>query len=82
LTVSARNINQVSGEASGVAAGSKVGIGIALVINVVTDKTLATTRTQYQMLMAAVELQSRRSQRLQYHCQSRDQRRRTGGRRK
>lgn len=44
VTVSARNINQVSGEASGVAAGSKVGIGIALVINVVTDKTLATTK--------------------------------------
>ena len=44
IDVSARNINQVSGEASGVAAGSKVGIGIALVINVVTDKTLATTK--------------------------------------
>jgi hypothetical protein len=44
INVTARNINHVSGEASGVAAGSKVGVGIALAINVVTDKTLATTR--------------------------------------
>jgi cell division protein FtsN len=43
ISVAAINTNSVKTKASGIAAGSKVGVGIALALNVVTDVTTATT---------------------------------------